>query len=140
MSKRIKLTERELTNLINRVISEKELNASKRYRDDTCMCWWSDGTRNSVMCEGKGGSCGTLTEGVECDACCIENGMTSYNPTTTQSPNYTISEGTNRVLREDFEISGDEPATKTDLNNAVKHIISKLRDAVDVGSYADYVK
>ena len=135
MSKRIKLTERELTKLINRVISEKKLKGSKRYRDDTCRCYWMDGSSNSVMCEGKGGSCGTLTEGAECDECCTSHGMVSQDPSKKH-----MREGTNRVLREDFEISGDEPATKTDLNNAVKHIIGKLRDAIDVGSYADYVR
>jgi len=46
----------------------------------------------------------------------------------------------NGVLREDFEISGDEPVTKTDLNNAVKHIISVLRDEIGVGGYGDYIK
>ena len=77
----IRLSESELVNLISRVISEKELKGSKRYREDTCRCYWMDGSSNSVMCEGKGSGCGSLTEGYECDECCRAHGMVAYNPT-----------------------------------------------------------
>ena len=51
-------------------LSEKELKGSKRYREDTCRCYWMDGSSNSVMCEGEGDGhkCGTLTEGTVCEA------------------------------------------------------------------------
>ena len=180
MSKKIRIT--ELTKLINRVISERELVGGKYYREDTCRCYWSDGSSNSVMCEGEGSGCGSLTEGVKCEECCNANGMTAQDPSKKHmreydemyegkkaKPDYLDFDGDgdkkesmkkalkdkkskkgitkedvrrlqNRVLSEDFEISGDEPATKTDLNNAVKHIISKLTNEIGRGSYGDYIK
>jgi hypothetical protein len=179
MSKKIRISETELTKLINRVISERELVGGKYYREDTCRCYWSDGSSNSVMCEGEGSGCGSLTEGVKCEACCNEHGMTAQDPSRQYMREYDeMYEGKkkdhdgdgdidtddwkaardkaikskkgitkedvrrlqNRVLSEDFEISGDEPATKTDLNNAVKHIISKLTNEIGIGSYGDYIK
>lgn len=46
-----------------------------------------------------------------------------------------------RVINEqDFQLQGDEPATKSDLYNAVNYIIKTLRDEISVGSYGDFIK
>ena len=62
-------------------LDEKELIGGKYYRKDTCRCYWSDGSSNSVMCEGDGDGCGNITEGTACEDCCNEHGMVAQNPT-----------------------------------------------------------
>ena len=62
-------------------LDEKELIGGKYYRKDTCRCYWSDGSSNSVMCEGDGDGCGNITEGTACEDCCNNHGMVAQNPT-----------------------------------------------------------
>jgi len=61
-------------------LNEKELIGGKYYRKDTCRCYWSDGSSNSVMCEGDGDGCGNITEGTACEECCNNHGMVAQNP------------------------------------------------------------
>jgi len=61
-------------------LNEKELTGGKYYRKNTCRCYWSDGSSNSVMCEGDGDGCGNITEGTACEECCKNNGMVAQNP------------------------------------------------------------
>ena len=94
----------DLKRLVSKVISERELVGGKFYREDTCRCYWSDGSQNSVMCEGEGDGhkCGTLTEGTVCEACCNAHGMTAYDPTTIEFSNYEISEIDDEIMESDL--------------------------------------
>tara|TARA_R110001599_G_scaffold111043_1_gene275187 strand:+ start:53 stop:1330 length:1278 start_codon:yes stop_codon:yes gene_type:complete len=65
-------------------LNEKELIGGKYYRKDTCRCYWSDGSSNSVWCtvnEGGPNEDNNLNEGVACEDCCMEHGMVAQNPT-----------------------------------------------------------